>query len=315
MDKYFLYFFRWVYYNEKPKEGGLVKMLKGYLCAILSAVIYGLMPLMASHIYADGVNATTLVFLRNFLAVPVLAILALCQQKTLKVPVKSLGGMAFLAALGCCITPVLLFSSYHYIPSGTATAIHFIYPAAVVLIGIVFLKKKAQLGMILSLLLCVGGICLFYKPGAGFHWGGAALALVSGVTFAIYVATLAIFRNEKVTGFLFTFYIALCSSVMMAIICIATGNLVLPRSLTGWAWCLLFALGVTTGAVVLFQQGTFLIGAERASILSTFEPITSVVAGVLFLNETIGPRDYVGVALVIAASVLIAVFDMKNKTA
>ncbi|MBQ7768860.1 MAG: EamA family transporter [Oscillospiraceae bacterium] len=289
-----------------------MKTLKGYLFAILSAVIYGLMPLMASHIYADGVNAMTLVLLRNLLALPVLAVLAFCQQKTLKVPAKALGGMAFLAAFGCCITPVLLFSSYHYIPSGTATTIHFVYPAIVVLIGIVFLKKKAQLGTVLSLVLCVGGICLFYKPGGDFHWGGAGLALLSGVTFAIYVAMLPVLRQEQVKGFLFTFYIALCSTVMMGIVCVATDNLVLPQSLAGWGWCLLFALGVTAGAVVLFQQGTFCIGPERASILSTFEPITSVVVGVVFMEEVIGLRDYVGIALVLAASVLIALFDMKK---
>lgn len=290
-----------------------MKLFKGYLFAILSAVIYGLMPLMASHIYADGVNAMTLVFLRNALALPVLAILAVCQQKTLKVPVKSLGGTAFLAAFGCCITPIMLFSSYHYIPSGTATTIHFIYPAAVVLIGILFLKKKAQLGTILSLLLCVGGIALFYKPGADFHWGGAGLALASGITFAIYVVMLPVLRHEKVTGFLFTFYIALCSAVMMALVCLATGQLALPQSLAGWVWCTLFALGVTCGAVVLFQQGTFCIGPEKASILSTFEPITSVVVGVAFMGERIGFRDYVGILLVLAASVLIAIFDMKKK--
>lgn len=290
-------------------------MLKGYLFVIASAVIYGLMPLMASHIYADGVNAMTLVLLRNLLALPVLAVLAFWQQKTLKVPVKSLGSTAFLAAFGCCATPVLLFSSYHYIPSGTATTIHFVYPAIVVLIGVLFLKKKVQMGTLLSLLVCLAGIALFYKPGGDFHWGGAALALASGLTFAIYVAMLPVLRHEKVSGFLFTFYIALCSTVLMAITCLATGNLVLPQSLTGWAWCLLFALGVTAGAVVLFQQGTFLVGSERASILSTFEPITSVVAGVLFMEEIVGPRDYVGITLVLAASVLIAVFDMKKKTA
>ena len=77
-----------------------MKLLKGYIFAILSAVIYGLMPLMASYIYADGVNAMTLVLLRNLLALPVLAILAFCQQRSLKVPVKSLPGTAFLAAFG-----------------------------------------------------------------------------------------------------------------------------------------------------------------------------------------------------------------------
>lgn len=292
-----------------------MKLLRGYLFAILSAVIYGLMPLMASHIYADGVNAMTLVLLRNALALPVLAVLAFCQKKTLKIPAKAMGSVALLAAFGCCITPVLLFSSYHFIPSGTATTIHFIYPAIVVVMGLLFLRKKAQLGTILSLVLCLGGICLFYKPDGDFHLGGAGLALASGLTFAIYVVILSTFRNEKVTGFLFTFYVALCSAVMMALTCLASGQLALPQTLTGWAWCLLFAVGVTCGAVMLFQQGTFLIGGERASILSTFEPITSVVVGVAFMGETIGPRDYVGIALVLAASILIAVSDMKKKTA
>ena len=100
------------------KKGELVK---GYLFVIVSAVIYGCMPLMATHIYADGVNPMTLVFLRNFLSLPALAALALWQQKTLKVPKATLGPVSLLALFGCCVTPVLLFSSYRYIPSGTAT--------------------------------------------------------------------------------------------------------------------------------------------------------------------------------------------------
>ena len=39
--------------------------LKGCAFAIISAVIYGSMPLMAKYIYADGVTPFTLVFLRN----------------------------------------------------------------------------------------------------------------------------------------------------------------------------------------------------------------------------------------------------------
>ena len=36
------------------------------------------------------------------------------------------------------------------------------------------------------------------------------------------------------------------------------------------------------GAAVLFQSGTRLIGGERASILSAFEPITGVIIGIAF---------------------------------
>ncbi len=37
-------------------------LLKGYIFVILSALIFGLMPLMAKFIYAEGVNSITLVF-------------------------------------------------------------------------------------------------------------------------------------------------------------------------------------------------------------------------------------------------------------
>ena len=57
------------------------KLIKGYIAVILSAVLYGCMPLMAKYVYADGVNPMTLVFLRNFLALPALAVMAFCQVR------------------------------------------------------------------------------------------------------------------------------------------------------------------------------------------------------------------------------------------
>ncbi len=85
------------------------KLLKGYIFVILSAVLYGLMPLITTHIKADGANSYTLVFLRNALSLPALAALALAQQKTLKVPVREIPTIALAALLGCCLTPVLLY--------------------------------------------------------------------------------------------------------------------------------------------------------------------------------------------------------------
>ena len=53
-----------------------IKTLKGCIFAVISAVIYGCMPLMAKYIYADGVTPLTLVFLRNLFALIPLAVLA-----------------------------------------------------------------------------------------------------------------------------------------------------------------------------------------------------------------------------------------------
>lgn len=289
------------------------KMIKGYLAAIASAVLFGCMPLMANYIYADGVNPMTLVFLRNFLALPLIAVLALLQNRSLKLPGKLLPRVCITALVGNCLTPTLLFSSYRFIASGTATVFHFIYPALVVLGSILLKREKAKLGNIISVILCFVGILLFYDPGEPLDWRGSLLALVSGVTFAAYVILLSHRDTKQVPGFLFSFYVGVSCSLVMFVLCLVTGQLALPQSLLGWGLCALFSVGITCCAVVLFQVGTFLVGGQQASILSTIEPITSVIVGVVIFQEAVGLRTLFGVLLVVSASVLIPLSNFKPR--
>ena len=110
-----------------------------------------------------------------------------------------------------------------------------------------------------------------------------------------------------------TFYMALISAVCMFFLCLFSHQLCLPQTLAGWLAALAFSLMICIGAVVLFQKGTFLIGAQRAAILSTFEPITSIFFGILFLHETLTPRILLGSAITLLAGVFITVGGKKNE--
>jgi len=288
------------------------KLFRGYTFIILSAVIFGLMPLMAKYVYADGVTPATMVLFRNLFSMPVLALLALSSKGSLNLSPKELPKISLIALMGCCLTPLLLFSSYNYIPSGTATVFHFIYPAAVVLGELIFFHSKLGYGRIISVIMCVGGIALFYDPSSTTDPLGSMFALLSGLTYAIYIILLAGYKNKERSVFAFSFFVSAISTVIMLAVCLLTDQLSLPRSLFGWCLAIFFALIVNVGAVVLFQRGTFLIGGSRASVLSTLEPITSVFAGVLFMNEKINIFTLIGTLLVIAASVLIAMCDIKQ---
>ena len=124
-------------------------LLKGYIFIIASGIIYGCMPLGAKLIYADGVTPLSLVLLRNLLATPFLALITVLQGQNLKTDLQSLGKVSLLALCGCATTPILLFSSYTFMDSGTASVFHFIYPAVVTLGSILFLKQliKKQLSL------------------------------------------------------------------------------------------------------------------------------------------------------------------------
>ena len=286
-----------------------VRIIKGYTFVIISAIIFGCMPLGAKYIYAEGVNSLSLVFLRNCLALPVLALLSGKQEGSLHIKKADLLKISSLAVMGGCATPILLYSSYHYLASGTATIFHFIYPVLVVLGSILFLREKGSKPVFLCVILCTVGIILFYNPDSGIHPGGSLLAIASGATYAAYTMLLSIFKNDKISGFKLSFYMSAVGSVILFIFCIVSGQLTLPVTFTGWLISIVFSLMLSVGAVVLFQQGTRYIGGQRAAILSTLEPITSVLVGVLVFQEIITARTVLGTVLVIIASIMIAVFD------
>lgn len=286
--------------------------IKGYFCIIASAVIFGCMPLGVKLIYAEGVNSLSMVLLRNFLPLPLLALLAKREEGSLKLPKGSLKETLLIALFSGCLTATLLFSSYNYISSGTATVFHFIYPAATVLGSALFLKEKVSRGSMICILICTAGIVLFYNPADPIDLRGSALALLSGITYATYILLLSRYHYKDMSGFKLSFYVCMFTAIFLFLVGLSTHQLAFPQSVRGWLLAVLVACMISVGAVVLFQQGTFLIGGQRAAILSTFEPITSIIVGALVFNEAVSVRTLFGSALVVLATVLIALFDMRN---
>jgi drug/metabolite transporter (DMT)-like permease len=287
--------------------------LRGYLFVVISAIAFGTMPLWATQIYAEGVNSLSLVFLRSFCSFPILALLAKKQASSLRVPKKALHHIILMSIFGAFLTPFLLFLSYRYIPSGTATVFHFIYPAMVVLGSILFLKEKVKKMDLISVFICIVGISLFYTPGTPLDFRGALIALLSGCTWATYILMLSHFPFKNLSGFLFSFILSSFGIAINFLLCIVTSSLTFPKTIKGWVLCFLFSILINIVAIVLFQQGTFAIGGTTSSVLSTLEPITSIVLGALFLHEKVSLQTAIGSILVLSASVIIAMKDLKKE--
>lgn len=291
------------------------KELKGYLAAVCSAVIYGSMPLVASYIYADGVTPPTLVALRSLLALPLLAAIAFLKNKGLKIPLKALPSVFLIGFFGMFLTPLLLFVSYQYIDSSVSTVIHFIYPVFVAVGGAIFLRERFNKFALAGTVLCVAGIFLFYDPRLSLDITGSLCALLSGLAMAIYALLLARFKYKDIPAATLSFYIVGIGGSCSLIYAAAVGQIALPQTSVGWAICVAFTIAVTVGAVLLFQQSVFIIGSTKASILSALEPIISVVLGIAILGDSVTETKIIGTVLVIAASVVIVISDLrKNKT-
>ena len=285
----------------------------GYLCVILGAVLFGCMPLGANILYAQGVTPMSLVLLRNLLSLPILALLG-SRQGGLRISHGALLEASAASFFGCWLAPILLFSSYRYLASGMAAVFHFTYPILVVLSGYL-LREKVKKSALGCALLCSLGILLLFDPHGALDPVGVAFALTSGAAYAAYILVLGHFRHREVSGFRLSFYMSSVCAVCTFLLCLATGQLGLPKTSGGWGAAFLFSLSLSVGAVVLFQVGTFRCGAQRAAILSTFEPITSIFVGILFLDESLTPRILLGSALTLLAGVLITMSKEKGGAA
>jgi drug/metabolite transporter (DMT)-like permease len=72
-------------------------------------------------------------------------------------------------------------------------------------------------------------------------------------------------------------------------------------TLAGWGWLAGIALVSTVAAVSLFFAGLKRVGPTTASILSTVEPVVTVVLAFVVFGELLGTLQLLGGALVLTA--------------
>lgn len=288
-------------------------VFRGILFSIISASIFGLMPLFAKYVYADGCSATGLVFVRMASGSIILFFLAKQHGSNPMDISWEQFKKILLLSLGFAPTPVLLYESYNYISTGAATTIHFVYPAFAFLLCWAFYKEKIERMQLLSLILCTTGVTLFYKPGDDSSLFGVAIAFLSGITYAFYAVYLAKSGLKSTEKFWMNFHMNWVSALMVLVVSVPLGNFSLPSSAFGWGIGLLFGVLMTVIAGVLFQLGINYIGPQQATIFSTFEPLTSVVVGVLFLNEHLDLLSLAGIVIILLAVLLLIVADKRSK--
>jgi drug/metabolite transporter (DMT)-like permease len=87
---------------------------------------------------------------------------------------------------------------------------------------------------------------------------------------------------------------------------VAAKGLNVPHTAAGWGSVLAIALVGTVVAIITFFAGLERVGPTNASVLSTFEPVTTVVLATLFMGEAVSPLRIAGGALILMAVILLA---------
>lgn len=279
---------------------------KGLLATMISAVFFGFIPLFVKTICAGGGNSVSAAFYRFFLSVPVIYIYLKAQGISMRVTRTEFAKIALITIFGYGGTAVLLFSSYNFIPSGMSTTIHFMYPVFTILGCMIFFKEKVSPLKLLCVALCFGGILLFYNGESGGSILGMALSFLSGVTYAFYTIYLEKSGLQKMENLKLIFYMNTVAAAMILVMALLTAQFTLRLTPLAWGTAVFFATATSLIGVLGYQIGVKCIGPQNAAILSTFEPITSVIVGVLVYREAFSARTLLGCLCVLSAVVIVA---------
>ncbi len=222
--------------------------------------------------------------------------------------------MAVCGVFGAFATTVTLYMSYSYIPVGMATTLHFIYPVLVTAGCVLIFREGITIKKVLALLCGAAGTVLFLEHFSAATGSGTGifLALLSGLFYSIHMVVMDKSGIKNMHYFKLSFYLCLFGAALSGIYGGVTGQLALH--LTGQAWLFAFLVSIcaSVGAISLFQLGIRYTGASTAAILSTLEPITSVILGVLVLGELFTARKIAGCLCILLSVVLIAAAGKKR---
>lgn len=275
-------------------------MSKGKLYILLSAFIYGIIPLFAKISYMGGANGITLTFLRAALTIPLLFVLLYGSGSDLHLSKTELKKISVLGSLGAAAPIILLYMSYGYISIGLASTLHFIYPLITVLANTFIYHEKLKLHVLGAVVLVTVGILMFADVSSSNDVIGIMLALLSGVFYSFYVIYIDRSGLDSMNYIKLTLYTMIIMSIASLLFGMSAHAISFDMSLRAWAIAGVISILVSLFAVPLFQAGVKYEGASMAGILSAAEPLVSIISGAVFLGEHIGAVQVIGILIIFA---------------
>lgn len=312
----------------------------GALFILLSVTGYAMLPVWVKTAQAAGLNSLDVATWRFGLAVPLFWLLVRLTGQTASASRMRLPRIRLLA-MGTifAVAAVAAFWGFERLPAGTYVVLFYTYPAMVAVMS-AFLGERLPFAGWLALLLTMLGVFLTVPDfTAGLGSGsiqGVLLALFNAFIVAIYFilsgrllkghTALAEGSAWSVTGaFLLLLLIIPLRAAQMP-----TGELGDNLLKTGLALPLVAAQSVEGVKLMLFMlalaalstvlpvffltSGIQKVGATRASILGTVEPILTSVFAFLFLGESMGGNELLGGGLILLSVIILQVSGRAKET-
>src|SRR5918996_257522 len=279
---------------------------EGTLLCLASGAAFGAMAIFGKLAYDGGATVGTLLAVRFALAATLFWALVLAGGAAREIRALGRRDVGIGMALGLCgyaLQSGCFFAALERIDASLLSLLLYTFPAIVAVAAVAIGRERMDARRGAALRLALGGLVLVLA-GAGtgaLDPLGAALGVGAALVYSTYILI-----SDGVAGRMRPLLLAalVCTG---AAVSLTTGSALLgelrPGEVTagGWGWLACLAVVSTVVAISLFFAGLRRVGPTTTSILSTVEPVVTVVLAFLVFGETLGAVQVVGGALVLAA--------------
>ena len=286
-----------------------MRRLTGILLIVISAASFGTLAIFGRLLYADGLDTFSMMFLRfGFAAVLMAVILAARREKFPR-------GRIFLAligmgAIGYVGQSFSYLSAIKYASAGLVALLLYLYPLFVFILSVIFLQERLTWMKVFAIVLALVGTALIVDPK-----GGQPLGIFFSVAAAlIYSGYIIVGTNvmKKVSPFQSSGLIFASAAIVYGILMSINGP-AFPTTGIGWVHIACIVLVATVIPVATFLAGLERIGPTNSAMLSTLEPVVTVLLAAWLFGEKLAWVVLLGGSLILAAVILLTRGETEKK--
>ena len=292
--------------TRTPARGADRRRRAGLAACLVSAAGFGALPVLGKEAYDAGLGPLALLWGRFGLAAIAFWLLVVVFRPA-PAPARFLVAGLLMGAVGYAVEAGLFFLALERIDASLVELLLYAYPAIVTAVALAGGREAPGPRLLGALGLATLGVIGVFAGSlaSGVDAAGLALGLGAAVVYAGYVLA-----GERVVAAVhpvrLAALVATGATASFTAAGLVRGGLPHPRTADGWMAVAVIAAVATVIPMVALFAGIERVGAPTASIVSTFEPVVTVVLAGLVLGETLSLAEASGAACVIVAVRLLA---------
>ena len=293
--------------------------VKGTLLALIGGAFWGCSGACGQFLFDNyNVTANWLVPIRLFVGGLILMIVYLVKSPKQTVSIwrepRNIAPLLVYGLLGIMLCQYTYFLTIQWSNAGTATVLQYIAPVMIMAVVCATERKTPKVTELIALVLAVAGVFLIATHGnfSSLAISGKALAagLVSAATVVVYNLAPRRLLNEYPAPMLLG-WAMLMGGIVLALI-FKPWTVGAELDFAGWAAVAAIILLGSIAGFTLYMLSVKYIGATKASIFASVEPVTAEVLAVVWLGSPIYAADIAAFVMIVSTVFILAIGERKK---